>query len=225
MKVFAVIPAWNEASGVGDVVKAVRAHADGVLVVDDGSTDSTSEQARAAGAIVVRHRLNRGQGAALKTGTEAAIKLGADIIVHVDADGQHEPEMIDALVAPIREGKADVVFGSRFLGIDPSGMPLIRRLYFPLARLFNVYLLGVSKHVTDPQSGARAFSTRAAQQIVFHQDRAAHCSEILRSVTRSNLRWMEVPIHVRYTRETLKKGQKFSEAFRIMWQLLIHRLK
>ena len=225
MKTFAVIPAWNEATRVGEVVKSIQMHVDGVIVVDDGSKDGTFAEAQAAGAIALRHALNRGQGAALKTGTEAALLLGADVIIHVDADGQHEPEVIHALMEPIREKRADVVFGSRFLGIDPSGMPLFRRLYFPVARLFNVYLLGVSKRVTDPQSGARAMTADAASRIAFHQDTAAHCSEILRSVTRSDLQWLEVPIHVRYTPETMRKGQKFSEAFRIIWHLLIRGTK
>lgn len=225
MQTFAVIPAWNEATRLGEVVKSIQKYVDGVIVVDDGSKDETFLVAKQCGAIALRHALNRGQGAALKTGTEAAILLGADIIVHVDADGQHEPEMIHTLIQPIQDGKADVVFGSRFLGIDPSGMPLIRRLYFPLAKLFNVYLLGVSNRVTDPQSGARAMSATAARQISFHQDTAAHCSEILRNVTRSNLRWMEVPIRVVYTPETLKKGQKFTEAFRILWHLILRGIK
>jgi polyprenyl-phospho-N-acetylgalactosaminyl synthase len=225
MKTFAVIPAWNEETRVGEVVKNVQIEVDGVIVVDDGSKDGTLKEAKAAGAIALRHAINRGQGAALKTGTEAALRLGADIIIHVDADGQHEPEMVQVLTQPIREGKADVVFGSRFLGVDPSGMPLMRRIYFPLARLFNVYAVGVSNRVSDPQSGARAMTAAAARRIAFHQDGAAHCSEILRLVTRSDLRWMEVPIKVRYTSETLKKGQKFSEAFRIVWHLILHKLK
>jgi len=221
MKVVAVVPALNEGSRVQDVVKAIRSHADGVVVVDDGSSDQTADEARVAGAVVLRHAINRGQGAALRTGTEAALALGADVVVHLDADGQHEPSMIRTLVAPIAAGEVDIVFGSRFLGVDPVGMPAVRRAYFGLARLFNRYVVGVRGRVTDPQSGARAMSRIAAQQIDFHQDRAAHCSEILRLVTHSDLRWTEVPVRVTYTAETLRKGQKFSEAFRILWHLII----
>jgi hypothetical protein len=100
-------------------------------------------------------------------------------------------------------------------------MPVIRKVYFRMAKSFNRYFVGVRGNVTDPQSGARAMSRRAAEQIDFHQDMAAHCSEILRLVTRSDLRWKEVPIQVTYTAETLRKGQKLSEAFRILWQLII----
>jgi glycosyltransferase involved in cell wall biosynthesis len=225
MRTIAVIPAYNEAPRIPDVVRAILAFTDGVLVVDDGSSDRTFGAAKEAGAAVVRHRINRGQGAALKTGTEAALFLGADVIVHVDADGQHDPDMIPVLVAPIASGEADVVFGSRFLGIRPTDMPAIRKVYFRLAKLFNTMFVGVSKDVTDPQSGARAMNRKAAERIDFQQDRAAHCSEILRLVTRSDLRWKEVPVHVRYSRETLKKGQSFLEAFRILWHLIIRGMK
>lgn len=221
MRIAAVIPAYHEASRVGAVVRSMRSYADLVVVVDDGSSDETRDIAANAGAIALRHAINRGQGAALRTGTEAALRLGADIVVHVDADGQHDPTVIQALVDPIIRGEADIVFGSRFLGIDPTGMPRIRRAYFFLAKLFNVYLVGIPKNVTDPQSGARAMNRLAAETIRFRQDRAAHCSEILRLVTRSGLRWTEVPVRVRYTPETLKKGQSFFEAFRILWHLLI----
>jgi len=225
MRTIAVIPAYNEALRIPDVVRAVLPFVEGILAVDDGSSDQTAEAARTAGASVVRHRINRGQGAALKTGTVGALRMGADIIVHIDADGQHDPSMIPALIAPIANGEADVVFGSRFLGIAPTDMPKIRRVYFRLAKLFNTMFVGISKDITDPQSGARALSRRAAEMLDFRQDRAAHCSEILRLVTQSDLRWKEVPVHVRYSRETLKKGQSFLEAFRILWHLIIRGTK
>ena len=223
MKVIGVIPAWNEATRIGKVIKDVRPFVDGLVIVDDGSKDQTYEVAKASGVVALRHRLNRGQGATLKTGTQAALKLGADVIVHIDADGQHDPAMIKTLAEPIMRGEADVVFGSRFLGIDPTGMPWIRRQYFHLGRMFNTYIVGISKKVTDPQSGARAMNRKAADRIDFQQDRSAHCSEILRLVTQSDLTWKEVPVHVRYTEDTLQKGQKFTEAFRILWHLFIRK--
>src|SRR5512133_422891 len=119
MRIAAVIPALNEETMIGPVIRGVRSFADLIIVVDDGSSDHTYEVAKKAGATTLRHAINRGQGAALRTGTEAALRLGADIVVHVDADGQHDPSMIQTLSDPIREGEVDVVFGSRFLGIDP----------------------------------------------------------------------------------------------------------
>lgn len=221
MKVVAVIPAYHEATRIGETIAGVLSYVDQVLVVDDGSADETATQARAAGAIVLRHRINRGQGAALKTGTEGALRAGAEIVLHIDADGQHDPTSIPNLLAPLTERRADVVFGSRFLGQAPEGMPTSRRVLLVAARTFNAFAVGVPRRVTDPQSGFRALSAFAARQLDFRQDGMAHCSEILRLVTRSELRWCEVPVRVRYSAESLKKGQKPWEAARIAWQLLL----
>lgn len=221
MNVVAVMPAWNEASRIKDAIFGVKTHVDRVVVVDDGSHDGTAEAARDAGAVVVCHAVNRGQGAALKTGNVAALKLGADIVVHVDADGQHDPESLPRLLEPIKQGNADVVFGSRFLGVKSDGMPAARRALLFAARVFSGYALGLPRKLTDPQSGYRAMTADAVRAIDFRQDGYAHCSEILRLVTRSNQRWMEVPARIRYSAEVMAKGQKPTQAFAIIWQLLL----
>ena len=221
MKIFAVVPNYNERGRIGAVVRALLPRVHRVIVVDDGSSDGSAEEARAAGADVVQHVLNRGQGAALKTGTVLASAAGADVIVHFDADGQHDPEAIPLLTGPILDGRADVVFGSRFLGVTSVGMPFSRRVLLAAARQFSGIVLGIPRHVTDPQSGMRALTPAAAETIDFMQDRMAHCSEILRNAHASELRCVEVPIRVRYTAETLAKGQKATDAFKIVWQLLL----
>src|SRR3989344_4428204 len=103
MKVVAVIPAYNEASRIRETLVGVHSIVDGVIVVDDGSTDETAGVARESGATIIRHAINRGQGAALRTGTDAALRLGADVIVHVDADGQHDPSLIPSIIQPDRK--------------------------------------------------------------------------------------------------------------------------
>ncbi len=221
MKVIAVMPAFREEGRIGAAISGIRPLVDQMVVVDDGSGDGTAERAREAGAVVLRHGLNRGQGAALRTGTEAAIKLGADIVLHVDADGQHDPESMPSLLAPLKEGKADVVFGSRFLGVESEGMPLLRRAVLFAGSVFSNIVLGIPRRMTDPQSGLRAMTADAARRIDFRQDRMAHCSEILRLVTHSDLRWIEVPTRIRYTPETLAKGNKTSDAVKIVWHLLL----
>jgi len=221
MRIIAVIPAYHEATRIGQTVARVLAYVDAAVVVDDGSTDGTAEEARAAGAVVVRHAINCGQGAGLRTGTEAALRLGAEIVVHVDADGQHDPAFVPALVAPIAAGAADVTFGSRFLGVHATGMSVGRNILLKMARLFNAFVMGVPRTVTDPQSGLRAMTATAARSVAFKQDRMAHCSEILRLVTHSDLRWKEIPVRVSYTKESLSKGQKPTDAFNIVWQLLM----
>jgi len=221
MKVAAVMPAYFEEPRIAEAIRGVFPYVDTVIVVDDGSEDGTAERARTTGAIVLRHSLNRGQGAALRTGTEAALALGADIIVHIDAGGQHDPYAITSLTKPILSGHSDIVFGSRFLGMKAEGMPVTRKALLMAARQFNALVLGVSRKVSDPQSGFRAMSADAAKLIDFRQDRMAHCSEILRLVTRSGLRWQEVPTRIRYTQDTLAKGQKPADALKIVWQLII----
>jgi glycosyltransferase involved in cell wall biosynthesis len=221
MKVVAVVPAYKEEGRIGAVVQALASRVDSVIVVDDGSGDATAREAAAAGAVVLTHSLNRGQGAALRTGVEAALVGGADVVVHIDADGQHDPDAIPALVAPVMSGSADIVFGSRFLGISAEGMPASRRALLWAARQFSALVLGIPRTFTDPQSGLRAMSAAAARAIDFKQDRMAHCSEILRLTARSGLRATEVPVRVRYTADTLAKGQKATDAFKIVWQLLL----
>lgn len=218
MRVIAVMPAFHEASRIRMAVLGIRRVIPDVIVVDDGSEDQTAQIAEQAGAMVVRHAINRGQGAALKTGTLIAIKRGAEIIVHVDADGQHLPESLNPLIQPIQEGRADVVFGSRFLGPLVT-IPRSRRWLLSLARWFNILVLGIPHGITDPQSGLRAFRVNVFPLLDFQQDRMAHCSEILRLATRGSLRWEEVPINVTYTEDLLRKGQKSSDAFRIVWEL------
>jgi hypothetical protein len=147
--------------------------------------------------------------------------LGADVVLHIDADGQHDPESIPAVLAPIKEGEVDVVFGSRFLGVEARGMPFLRRAVLFGGGIFSNLVLGIPRNVTDPQSGLRAMTSEAARGISFRQDRMAHCSEILRLVTRSPFRWMEVPTCIRYTADTLAKGNKTSDAVKIVWHLLL----
>lgn len=221
MRVIAVIPALNEAARIGETVQKTRPFVDGVVVVDDGSADATTEAARAVGATVLRHAINRGQGAGLKTGTVAALRLGADIVVHIDADGQHDPSFIPVLVEPIRNGTADVVMGSRFMGLQPIGVPLTRKLLHRAIRIFNSLVMGIPKKLTDPQSGLRAMNAQAARKLDFKQDRMAHCSELLRLITRSELRWQEVPVKVIYSKDTLAKGNQNLDAVKIAWQLLL----
>lgn len=225
MRVIGVVPAYNEGSRIAEVLRAYLVYLDMLVVVDDGSKDDTSNVASCVAGQdrlrVIRFSINRGQGAALRAGNEAALRLGADIIIHLDADGQHDPKNIPVMLAPIREGKAEVVFGSRFMGIDPTGMPAMRRLLMIGIRFFNLFALGIPKTMTDPQSGLRAMTANAARRIIYYQDRMAHTSEILRFVTRSDLRWMEVPAHILYTQESLRKGNKTTDALSIAWQIFL----
>src|SRR3989338_9600596 len=173
MKIVAVIPAYNEAAIIEEVVRGVKPYVDAIVTVDDGSTDTTSLFASRSGAIVVRHLINRGQGAALETGMRLALSIGADIVVHFDADGQHDPRDIPAMIAPVLKGQAAVTLGSRFLG-QSLKMPFSRRLILRLGILFTRFFSGLK--LSDVHNGLRAFSRAAAEEIRLTHDGMAHAS-------------------------------------------------
>jgi glycosyltransferase involved in cell wall biosynthesis len=218
MKIFCVIPALNEEKNVGEVIKKILPLVDTVVLVDDGSSDDTAEIAAAAGAVVLSHPINRGQGAALETGNQYALQNGADIIFHFDADGQFSPEDVPEILAPLVSGEFDAVLGSRFLE-KKSNLPLFKeKVIMPLARLVNFLFFGIV--LTDPQSGFRALSAASWKKISIEQNGMAHASEIIAKIFKNKLRVCEVPIFVHYK----EFGQKFSGGIRIFKDLLIARL-
>ena len=223
MSIFCVIPAWEEAptleaSALPKVVESLSGIVDRIVVVEDGSKDYTYEVAKELPVDLLHHVINRGQGAALKTGTLYALQQGADIIIHFDADGQFRPEDLNKVIEPIQRGEADIVFGSRFLD-NTTQMPWLKKnVIMPLARSVNRVFFNI--RTTDPQSGFRAFSRRAAEQIDWHQDEMAHCSEILVVAHRSGLPIVEVPITVLYP----DFGQRFNVGLKILRDLFIAKL-
>lgn len=221
MRVIAVVPAYNEASVIGAVIHGLRRFVGEVMVVDDGSTDVTATVARQAGAVVVRHFLNRGQGAALATGMAAAVAWGADIVVTFDADGQHDPADIPKLVEPLLLERHDVCLGSRFLGNRKSAVPAARRALLQFAVFFDRLRTGL--RITDTHNGLRAFTAAAAAQLRIRQDGMAHASEILDHIASLGLRYVEVPVTVRYTHYARAKGQRLSGGFTIVRDLLVRR--
>lgn len=211
MRIVAVIPAYNEGSRVVAAIEDAKQYVDHVIVVDDCSGDDTGVAAKSAGAIVLRHIINRGQGAALQTGTDYALKtLVADVVVHFDADGQMRGDEIPMMVAPIAAGEADVVLGSRFLGKDALNMPFVRKLMIRLGTLFTIALSGI--RVTDTHNGFRALSKKAASEMRISLDRMAHASEILDLIQTKRLKYVERPVTISYSAETLKKGQSTVKA-------------
>ena len=196
--VLVAIPAYNEALTIGSVVLLSKKYGD-VLVVDDGSTDGTYDIARFSGAHVVKHPKNMGKGRALKTAFEYAIGRGYDIVVTIDADGQHNPEEIPKLIEPILRGEADLVIGSRFLDEAKRNIPLYRRLgLWILNSSTNISLKGGLK-ITDSQSGFRAMSKRAIEELLdIKSDGYTVESDILVHLSEKGVRIKEVPINVRY---------------------------
>lgn len=219
--VWVVIPAYNEQPRIESCLKELlRNNRSSVVVVDDGSSDATAKVARQFPVWVLRHCVNCGQGAAIKTGIDFALQRGADIIVTFDADGQHDASELKSLIEPVARGDFDVALGTRFQG-NAIGIPMTRRLLLRCAVMFTRLVSGLN--LTDAHNGLRAFSRNAAQTIRIKQPRMAHASEILDQIGRHNLRYCEVPVTIRYTDETLAKGQSSLDAAQIGSDMLIGR--
>ena len=220
MHVTVVIAAYNEAKVIGDVVKDLQKHGyTDIVIVDDGSKDETGARAEKAGATVLRHIINRGQGAALRTGMQYALTHGADIIVTFDADGQHQAKDIKLLITPIIEGKTQAVLGSRFLENATTEMPWHRRLLLKGSILVQYLFYGIK--LSDAHSGLRALHHDAAAKINLRSDRMAHSHEFAEQIHRNRISYMEVPIHVRYTEYALRKGHgSYKTAFRILIDMI-----
>lgn len=218
--VWIVVPAYNEQPRLEKSLSTLVGGPWNVVVVDDGSTDRTHEIARRYPVWVLKHPVNCGQGAALKTGFDFALENGAEVIVTYDADGQHDAREIEALVTPIVNGEVDVVLGSRFLG-ETYDMPWSRWAILKAGIVFTKYFSGIS--LTDTHNGFRAFSRSAIEQIQITHPRMAYASEILEEIVRHGISYKEVPVTITYSRETLTKGQSSWEAFRITGHLLTGR--
>lgn len=216
---FVVLPAYNEAKNIGRVISGLFSHGlENIVVVDDGSSDSTFEAAKSAGPVVLKHEINRGQGAALQTGNEYALKRGASAVVHFDADGQFNPADIAKALAIMKSKNVDVVLGSRFLD-NRSQMPWTKKyIVLPIARLINWFLTGLK--LTDAHNGFRILSRRALQKINISQDRMAHNSEIISQIKQKNLSYLEYPVEVTYN----EYGQGVGGGLKIIWEILQGRL-
>jgi glycosyltransferase involved in cell wall biosynthesis len=193
--IVAVIPAYNEERFIASVVIKTRLYASRVLIIDDGSSDRTAELAEAAGADVIRQQSNGGKAKALNAGFQAALRLNPDVIVCLDGDAQHEPAEIPTVCQPILEGAADVVVGSRFLGTE-SDIPRWRQVGQHTLTAVTNTLSGT--HITDSQSGYRAFSTEAAQALHFQSTGLSVESEMQFLFKPAGMRVVEVPISVQY---------------------------
>ena len=217
-----VIAAFNEAKVIEVVITDALRHTKNIIVVDDKSKDETFNLALNAGAVVIQHPINLGQGAALQTGIDYAVTQGANVIVTFDADGQHRIEDAIKLAAAITKDEADIVCGSRFLGVEAKNIPAHRRIFLKMAALFTRLTTGVP--VTDAHNGLRALSRRAAESIRITQNRMAHASEIISNIKEHKLRFKELPVEIIYTEYSLSKGQKLSNSINILIDLFIGRI-
>ncbi len=219
LSVWIVIPAYNEAQVLGDVLRDLldcnpSYH---VVVVDDGSNDGTAVVARGFPVHVLVHPINLGQGAALATGIEYALQQKAEVIVTFDGDGQMCAGDIAILVEELFRHGVDVVLGSRFLTSPSREIPKTRRMVLKLATVLTRLTTGL--RITDTHNGIRAFKAEGVRKIVITQNRMAHASEILSEIARNKLAYREVPVTIRYTEYSKAKGQSVFNSLNILFEL------
>ncbi len=205
MNTFIVIPALNEEKNIAGVIDNLKERGyNNIVVVDDGSKDNTHKIAKNKGIIALKHIVNRGQGAALQTGMTYSLLNGADVIVHFDADGQHNPDEIPYLTTPIINKEAEACLGSRFL--KKCKTPLKRKLLLKGGILIIWLFYGIK--LSDSHNGFRAFSKQAAKRVIITSDKMEHASEIIERIKINNIKYKEIPVNIKYTTDSLKHGRK-----------------
>lgn len=217
MNIYIVIPAYNESKRIGKVLNDLKVFNLPIIVVDDGSKDSTFKQAKKYRVILLRHQLNLGKGAALKTGCEAAISMGADAIIMMDSDGQHKAEDLPKFIEKIESGKFDIIFGSRNLNM---GVPLVRFIGNKIASVLVSMLYGV--YVSDLICGYRAVTKKAYLQMGFKSSDYGIETEMVIKAAKLKLRYCEIPVEVIYYDKF--KGVTILDAFGVLLRVIKWRI-
>lgn len=214
------IPAYNEEVAIGSVVARCKKYADHVIVVDDGSKDHTAEIARLVGGEVVTHQKNGGYGASIKTCFEVARKRDAEAMVIIDADGQHNPDDIPALITEMLRGKSDIVIGSRFVNGNGKKQKIPAYRKVGMLVLDTATEMGSGYHITDSQSGFRAYSKTAIHEIYLGNNGMAAGSEILMQASDMKLKITEVPIKVRYDLENTSSENPITHGLSVLGKII-----
>lgn len=213
-----VIPLFNEATVIADVITDARTVFPNIVCVDDGSSDDSGRLAASAGAHVVRHPFNLGQGASLQTGLQYALhEPRAQFFVTFDSDGQHLVSDAAAMVETLNTSDADIVIGSRFLD-SRTKLSFVKVVILKSAICFERIFTGV--RLTDAHNGLRALSRRSAEAIRMTQNRMAHASEIVNEIGRLKLKYVESPVQIVYTDYSRSKGQSVWNSVNILNDLL-----
>jgi glycosyltransferase involved in cell wall biosynthesis len=217
-----IVPVYNEHRTISTTVSDLRQWFSHVVCIDDGSSDDSADLALAAGATVLRHPINLGQGAALQTGFDHALSAGARYVVTFDADGQHLVDDAARMVRHARETGVDVVLASRFRGTTQE-MPRTRELVLRAGVHFTRWTSGLA--VTDTHNGLRVLSDHALRTIRLQLPRMAYASELLNAIVPRGLSYCELPTTVLYTSYSRTKGQRNSNSLNILFDLAVSRLR
>lgn len=222
MKILVIIPCYNEAAVICQTVIQVLDAGYDVAVIDDGSDEDVFQQLEGLPIHYLKHAVNLGQGAALQTGMEYALSQGIEIVVHFDADGQHQAEDIGNMIEPVHTGQVDVVLGSRFMNPHHvKTIPFKRKLLLQMARYTNLLFAGL--WLTDAHNGFRALNRNAMQTIRITENGMGHAIEILQQINTHKLKYCERPTRVVYTDYSKKKGQSLWNAVNIFIYLVLNR--
>jgi polyprenyl-phospho-N-acetylgalactosaminyl synthase len=220
--IFIIVPCFNDNSIIRKTIIELLNKNYKVIIVDDGSREEIFSEIVDLDVYYLRHQINLGQGAALQTGMDYAKTLGAQTVVHYDADGQHSIEDIPHLLENIKTGY-DIVLCSRFLRKeDHCSIPLIRWLILKIAVYVNFVFTGLL--LSDAHNGLRALNCNAMNKIYITENRMAHATEIVKQIKLNKLKYIEIPNHINYTPYSLKKGQKNINSLNIFIDLIIDKL-
>ena len=200
MKITIGIPAYNEEKNIAGIISKLKKYTDSIIVCDDGSSDLTGDISEQLGAIVIKHSKNRGYGAAINSLFLKAKELESDVFLTLDADGQHRVEDIPIVTDPIIKNEVDLVIGSRFLDTKSEEMPNYRKVGIKI--ITKITNLSIKEKLTDSQSGFRAYSRKALQEITPTDDGMGVSTEILIKASNLELKVAEVPIKVNYNGDT-----------------------
>lgn len=210
--IFAVIPAYNEEKHIEKVISDSRKYVSNVIVVDDGSNDNSAKIAKKAGALVLKHPFNLGLGASLKTGCEAAIKLGADIIITLDGDCQHDASEIPILVQELKNNDLDIVFGERTF----NKMPFVKKTGNYFFYIIGKYLFNIN--IIDTQTGFRVFTKEAYNKINWNSSDYSVAFEIVKNSIKNNLNISTCKINTIYLDNT--KGANIIDGLKIFKRII-----
>lgn len=219
---YIIIPVYNEAKVVGEVIQKVRKHFQHVVCVDDGSRDNSSDEIKKAGGVLVRHPINLGQGASLQTGIEFALHdPEAQYFVTFDADGQHQLSDVQTMLKTIKTEKLDIILGSRFLGAVEN----ISRVKAFILKAAIMFTNRTSKvQLTDAHNGLRVFNRHVAERLNITMPDMAHASEIVERIAQEKFSYKEIPVTIVYTDYSRSKGQSMLNAINIGFDILLNKI-
>lgn len=220
--VYVIIPVYNEASVIGSVIRECQSYYRNIVCVDDGSIDNSARAVNESGAVLIRHAINLGAGAATQTGIDYALSdPGAKYFITIDADGQHEIEDAHKMLTYLKVNDLDVVIGSRFLG-SVKNITKTKRSFLRLAAVFSKRTSGIE--LSDPHNGIRVFTREFAENLKLKIPGYAHASELIHRIAEKKYKYAEFPVSVSYSDYSKSKGQSMLNAVNITVDFFHHKL-